>query len=230
MKKIVLFVVVVFFLFPVFGGNADLIVYKTKTGSKYHLGGCSSLSRSKTAITLEEAVISGLSPCLKCSPPTLDALQSIYRVNVENLFSCDQADISQMLRATVERVVDGDTIGVLVANAQSGFSKKETIWLLGVNTPETVHPSKSVEHFGREASDFTKTLMGQTIYLAFDWDLRDTYGRLLAYVYTENGKCFNAQIIEEGFGFAYLTYPFQFMEEFKELEKRARVREKGFWN
>jgi micrococcal nuclease len=67
------------------------------------------------------------------------------------------------------------------------------------------------------------------VFLAFDWDLRDRYGRLLAYIYTEPGVCFNATLISEGFGHAYLQYPFQFMEEFEALEREARQQKRGLW-
>jgi micrococcal nuclease len=102
--------------------------------------------------------------------------------------------------------------------------------MLGVDTPETVHPSKPVEFFGKEASGFTKTrLEGQTVYLAFDWDLRDSYQRLLAYVYLEDGTCHNAAIIQEGYGFAYITYAFQFEKEFSNLQRLAKEESKGLW-
>jgi len=53
-------------------------------------------------------------------------------------------------KGVVLETVDGDTIDVMLDN------KKTRIRLLGVDTPETVHPLKSVEKFGKEASDFTK--------------------------------------------------------------------------
>ena len=52
---------------------------------------------------------------------------------------------------TVIRVVDGDTIVL---------DGKERVRLIGVDTPETVHPSKPVEYYGKEASSFTKSLWG----------------------------------------------------------------------
>ena len=54
---------------PLASGNT--IFYITRTGSKYHRGGCSSLSKSKIEITLKEAVKRGYGPCKRCSPPTL---------------------------------------------------------------------------------------------------------------------------------------------------------------
>jgi endonuclease YncB( thermonuclease family) len=53
---------------------------------------------------------------------------------------------------SVSRIIDGDTIELAV----NGELVK--VRLIGVDTPETVHPSKPVEHFGREATAFTKQL------------------------------------------------------------------------
>jgi len=50
--------------------NGQMIVYITNTGKKYHLDGCSSLSKSKIAITLDEAKAEGYTPCSKCNPPS----------------------------------------------------------------------------------------------------------------------------------------------------------------
>jgi micrococcal nuclease len=135
-----------------------------------------------------------------------------------------------MVVATVIRIVDCDTIQVDIINPPDDLQNSETVRLIGVDTPETVHPSKPVEHFGKEASDFTKSrLEGKMVYLAFDWDLRDFYRRLLAYVYLEDGTCHNAAIIKEGYGFAYLTYSFQFADEFAVLQREAREKNKGLW-
>ena len=79
---------------------------------------------------------------------------------------------------------------------------------LTVDTPETVHPSKPVEYFGKEASRFTKAMcrVGDTVYLTYDWDPRDRYNRLLAYVWykADNGKWIlhNLNLITNGYGHA----------------------------
>lgn len=49
--------------------DKDVIVYVTNTGSKYHRGSCSSLSKSKIEITLQEAKAQGYAPCKRCNPP-----------------------------------------------------------------------------------------------------------------------------------------------------------------
>ena len=81
---------------------------------------------------------------------------------------------------------------------------------MGVDTPETKHPTKAVEYFGREASAFTKAaLEGKTVLLAKDrtGDTVDRYGRLLRYVLLD-GDNFNARLIREGYAHAYRRFPF----------------------
>lgn len=50
--------------------SGDIVVYVTRSGSKYHRDGCSSLSKSKIEITLKEAIEQGYEPCKRCKPPT----------------------------------------------------------------------------------------------------------------------------------------------------------------
>lgn len=122
------------------------------------------------------------------------------------------------------RVIDGDTIVVEIEG------KQEKVRLIGVDTPETVHPLKPVEYFGKEASDFTRRMVeGKKVRLEFDWQLRDKYGRLLAYVYLEEGTFLNAEIIKQGYGFAYTKFPFKFLSDFRQYEKEARENKKGLW-
>ena len=154
----------------------------------------------------------------------------LYRVNIAKPKNCEELDFLKLLSAEVIYHVDGDTIRVKISNPPAGLKSIETIRLLGVDTPETVHPQKEAERFGEEASNFTKEqLLGKTVLLAFDWDLRDRYGRLLAYVYTLDHRCHNAELIRLGYGHAYTKYPFQFMEEFRGYEKEARESRRGLW-
>jgi micrococcal nuclease len=247
-KCLCLFLMIIFLGFTALmchGGEEALTVYVTYSGQKYHREGCGSLRRSKIAVSLRDAVRSGYGPCSICNPPAASALRSetpetrssppaaaepLYRVNAANLTRAAAADITRMVPAEVIDHVDGDTVRVRIANPPEGLTVVETIRMLGVDTPETVHPSRIPERFGKEASLFTRTrLLDKPVYLAFDWDLRDHYGRLLAYIYTIDGGCFNAGIIREGYGHAYTRYPFQFMDEFKRLEQEARDGKRGLW-
>ena len=122
----------------------------------------------------------------------------------------------------VSKVVDGDTIRL---------SNDEKVRLIGVDTPETVHPKKPVEYYGREASAFTKREMdGRDARMTYGHERRDHYGRLLAYVWRRPDDFFiNAEIISQGYGFAYTKYPFEYVEEFRALERTAREERRGLW-
>lgn len=134
------------------------------------------------------------------------------------------AELPEPDLARVTSVVDGDTIQVEI----NGIP--ETVRLLGVDTPETVHPFKPVEKWGKAASDFSKTqLLNQEVRLEYDLTKRGKYGRLLAYVYIGD-QHFNAELIRQGYAFAYLSYPFQFREEFRQLELEAQRLQLGLWS
>ncbi len=121
----------------------------------------------------------------------------------------------------VKRAIDGDTL--LLING-------ERVRLIGVDTPETKHPQKPVEYFGREAYLFTKQMVdGKEARFEFERQKRDRYGRLLAYVYLSDGTFLNAEIIKQGYGFVYTRFPFKHMEEFRRYEKGARENRKGMW-
>ena len=144
--------------------------------------------------------------------------------------SSSDCDITRMLQAEVIDSIDGDTVRVRIHNPPDRLKPVEVVRLLGIGTPETVHPNKPVERFGIEASEFTKeALLGREVFLAFDWNLRDRYGRVLAYIYDQQGDCFNALIVRQGYAYAYLEYPFQFAEEFETFEKEAREEGAGLW-
>ncbi len=99
----------------------------------------------------------------------------------------------------VVRVVDGDTLIV------EGVGR---VRLIGVDTPESVDPRRPVQCFGREAAQFTRQLVaGRRVRLEYDWPRQDAYGRTLAYVFLPDGTFVNAEIIRQGFGFAYLQVP-----------------------
>lgn len=122
----------------------------------------------------------------------------------------------------VKRVIDGDTIEL-----ENG----EKVRLIGIDTPETVHPSKDVEYYGKEASDFTKRMLeGKQVEIEFDIQKRDKYGRLLAYVYLEDGTFINAELLKQGYA-TISTYPpnIKYVDEFTRLQREARENDRGLW-
>ena len=126
--------------------------------------------------------------------------------------------------AKAVRVVDGDTFEALI----DGDEYK--IRLIGVDTPETVNPKTAVEKYGKEASDHLKKLLeNQTVTLNFDETKTDVYGRLLAYVYL-GGEFINAEIIKNGYGYAYTRFPFKYSDDFTKYEQEARSKKIGIWS
>lgn len=124
-------------------------------------------------------------------------------------------------------VVDGDTIEIQLSG------KRETVRLIGIDTPETVHPSKPVECFGPEASAYLKSLLpeGTEINVVRDVEARDYYGRLLLYVYRIDDNMFvNRHLVETGHAtplpFAPNTH---FSPEFARAAERAHSDKVGLW-
>ena len=127
----------------------------------------------------------------------------------------------------VVRVVDGDTIIV-------DLDGKDTrIRLIGIDTPESVHPDKSKNsEEGIIASDFTKELLtGEKVYLEYDIEKIDQYDRTLAYVYLADGETMvNALLVEEGYATTMTVQPnSKYADTFYELQKEAREQGRGFW-
>lgn len=135
-------------------------------------------------------------------------------------------------KALVSNVVDGDTIDVAIDG------KKTRVRLLWVDTPETVHPRKPVEKFGKEASDFTKnTLTNHIVWLTFDHEPVDHYGRRLAYIWQcmnsfSEWSCqlFNARLLTEWYARMERRFEFRRYDDFDILEKKARDAKIGLWS
>ena len=126
----------------------------------------------------------------------------------------------------VREAYDGDTIGVDMAG------KIEKVRLIGVDTPETHKPNTPVQCYGPEASAFTKThILGTAVRLEADYtnDNRDRYNRLLRYLYTSDGTLWNQKLIQEGYGFAYTSFPFTKKVEFLSAQFNAAHEKKGLW-
>ena len=126
--------------------------------------------------------------------------------------------------AEVLRAVDGDTIEVLLDG------EEEDVRYIGIDTPESVAPDQPVECYGHEASDFNAGLVeGEEVRLVFDAELRDQYGRLLAYVYVD-GLLANAELLKKGYAETLEIEPNTSMAgRFARLEQRAGAAGRGLW-
>jgi micrococcal nuclease len=127
-------------------------------------------------------------------------------------------------KAKVVRVVDGDTIEVTLDGGA------EDVRYIGVDTPESVTPGEPIECFGRRAGAFNERLVGgKKVRLSFDEELRDRYGRLLAYVRV-GGRLVNAELLRGGFA-RTLTIPPNDSRAgaFARLEAAAGRAGRGLW-
>ena len=121
------------------------------------------------------------------------------------------------MTVTIQSVTGGDTFKALING------KKDT--------PETVHPSKPVQPFGKEASDFTKEqLTGQAVGLELDAQERNQYGRLLAYVWLGD-KLYNAILVDKGFA-RVEVFPSntKYIDQFRTIQDHARQTKANIWS
>jgi micrococcal nuclease len=127
--------------------------------------------------------------------------------------------------AYVTRVVDGETLYAEVAG------RLEVVRYLEVNAPQIAHPTRGPEPYAALTREVNRRLVeGKWIYLVFEGEPRDRFGRLLAYVWV--GDVFvNAMLIHRGFGEAATsTTPTPYGEYFRSLEAGARQDARGFWS
>lgn len=127
----------------------------------------------------------------------------------------------------VTKIVDGDTFWV-----DDGTEKGMKIRLIGIDAPESRKTFKKEEGFyGKEAKEFMTTLLrGKNVRLEYDVTKTDRYGRTLAYVYLEDGRFVNAELVKNGFAMVMTVPPnVKFSDEFVKLQKEARENNRGLW-
>ncbi len=133
------------------------------------------------------------------------------------------------MQATIVRVIDGDTVEV---DLIPPGDELEMLRLIGVDTPETVHPALPIQFFGPEATRFVKNIcLGQvvTLHLQKDGPDRGRYERLLVYVELPDGTILNEAIISNGFGYSYTKYKHAKTAEYNQLQKTAIAGKRGLW-
>jgi micrococcal nuclease len=128
------------------------------------------------------------------------------------------------LEGLVVRVVDGDTIHVRIGD------RTEKVRYIGVNTPETHHPTRGVEAGGREAHEINRQLVtGKRVRLELDVQERDRYGRLLAYVWVGDVMV-NAELVALGYAQVMTVPPnVRYQSLFLARERAARQSGRGLW-
>lgn len=167
--------------------------------------------------------------------PTYQSMSYASDTKVE-----EKKEAKELIEVDVNEVVDGDTIKVRMPDGN-----EETVRFVLVNTPETKHPKKGEEYFGKEASEYTKKLIeenGNKVYLEKDTSERDKYDRLLRYVWLKpyegvvptkvelRENSLNGKLVYDGYA---RVSPFPpdtlYISEFKENEEIARANGYGMW-
>ncbi|MDO8482583.1 MAG: thermonuclease family protein [bacterium] len=147
----------------------------------------------------------------------------VAREQRDKLASFSAEVLGELVKVT--RVVDGDTIDVVMGG------KTERVRYIGIDTPETVDPRKTVQCFGVEASKKNKELVeGKMVRLEKDITDRDKYKRLLRYVWLDDAMI-NRTLVQDGFAHSY-SYPpdIKYQDQFVALQTEAREAKRGLWS
>ena len=155
-------------------------------------------------------------------------LRNLVGVGLSLLMSCGSgATTENKVLITILKVVDGDTVDIDVDG------RTERVRLIGVNTPETKHPTKPIECFGPEASAYLKQLLprGTAVRIERDVEARDRYGRLLLYLYLGSNDLFiNLDLVSRGYGTPMSIEPNTFhRNDFVRAAAQAEAANVGLW-
>ena len=141
--------------------------------------------------------------------------------------------VAGLREGQVVSVVDGDTAHILI----DGTTEK--VRFIGIDTPES---TREVEPYGEVASAYTHGLLdNRTVWVETDAELRDRYGRLLAYIWLEKptaasekevrSKMLNARLLLDGYAQVY-TFPpnVRYADAFVRCQREARSSGAGLWS
>lgn len=153
-------------------------------------------------------------------------LENITNI-AESVISEEETELEKN-EVIINHVVDGDTVNVEMPNGTD-----ESVRLLLIDTPESVHSEKPDQPYGEEASEFAKETLeeGQTVTLEKGNPERDNYDRLLGYIWVDDVN-FNELMIEKGYArVAYVYEPnTKYLEEFKKAEDHAKGKGINIWS
>ncbi|MCD8494708.1 MAG: thermonuclease family protein [Candidatus Pacebacteria bacterium] len=174
----------------------------------------------------EEGVVRDVSDNTDTGPiQNIDREISLAEILLEHAGSVDS--IFEPTHRIV-RIVDGDTMVV-----RTSAGREERIRVIGIDTPETVHPNRDIACFGIEATAFARTLFtNQDIIITTDPTQgdRDRYGRMLGYITLPDGRDFGHTMIHQGYAFEYtFRIPYQKQSLYKDAERDARMHKRGMW-
>ena len=132
-------------------------------------------------------------------------------------------------KATIIKIVDGDTVDVDIDLGFEVWLKNQRIWLYGIDTPESRTSDKTEKVFGKLAA--AKVLefcpIGSNIVLQTKTDdSRGKYGRILGELITEDGTNVNTFLVDNAYAVAYFGMSKDDIAQ-KQLDNRQIILERG---
>jgi micrococcal nuclease len=134
---------------------------------------------------------------------------------------------NKRIEVELAHIIDGDTISVIYNGKQTN------VRFLLVDCPETSHPRLGEQPFGKEAKEFTRSLVEIAHKIELEFDIgpkQDKYGRLLAYVYVD-GKMIQEELLKKGLARVAYVYPpnTRYVDQFTAIQKKAQQQGIGIW-
>ena len=211
---------------------ADTVIPSSSTDAQEILGAAKEAIKSLWNFT--GRLISGLSSASSKSDPvagTPSAAQG--NVQIQESKEAEQGTVA-LTSCTVIKVIDGDTFKASFGNGASEVK----IRLIGMDTPESVHADETKNNeYGVMSSDYTKSLLqeGQTVYVEYDKEMTDKYGRTLAYVWLSQDttvlyNMLNARLIADGYAYDKVYEPNdKYADVFHTLRISSQEAGNGLW-
>lgn len=143
------------------------------------------------------------------------------------ILSFDNISAKEKIAVKFEKCVDGDTADFKLKN------EIIKVRFLAIDTPETKHPTKGVEPYGKEASEYTCDAIKKANKINIEYDTNsdktDKYGRHLVWIWVDD-ELLQEKLLEKGYAkIAYLYGDYKYTNELKIIEKKAKSNKLGIW-
>lgn len=146
------------------------------------------------------------------------------------IFLCINFNVyaNEKIEVKFSKCVDGDTIKIELDG------EIKTVRMLAIDTPESVHPTKGIEYYGKEASNYTCDKVQNASKLEIEYDVgsdkEDKYGRLLAWVFVDD-ELLQDMLIQGGYAeVAYLYGDYKYTNLLKDHQAIVETKKIGIWN
>lgn len=154
--------------------------------------------------------------------------KKLFYLGIIFLLICPMTVKAEQQEVTLAKCIDGDT-AKFVINGQT-----KTTRFLAIDTPETVHPTKKVEKYGKEASTYTCNALKRAKKIVLEYDdnstKTDKYDRTLAWIFVDN-KLLQEELVEKGYAkVAYLYGDYKYTSLLQKKEKEAKKKKLRIWS